>query len=107
MNPEIFIRVGIKAPKGVLLYGPPGTGKTLIAKAVASNIDAKFLKVPASGRQRSRLLPYCLVSICLLVLVCLSLPFARVSTDGQALTRRRLAGWLAGWLAAGGGLRDR
>jgi len=31
-NPELFKRVGIKAPKGVLLYGPPGTGKTLIAR---------------------------------------------------------------------------
>jgi len=48
-NPELFIRVGIKPPKGVLLYGPPGTGKTLIARAVASNIDAKFLKVVSSA----------------------------------------------------------
>ncbi|KAL1544232.1 26S proteasome regulatory subunit S10B B, variant 2 [Salvia divinorum] len=35
MNPELFIRVGIKPPKGVLLYGPPGTGKTLLARAIA------------------------------------------------------------------------
>lgn len=49
VNPELFVRVGIKPPKGVLLYGPPGTGKTLIAKAIASNIDAKFLKVVASA----------------------------------------------------------
>jgi 26S proteasome regulatory subunit T4 len=48
-NPELFVRVGIKPPKGVLLYGPPGTGKTLIARAVASNIDANFLKVVASA----------------------------------------------------------
>jgi transitional endoplasmic reticulum ATPase len=34
-HPEIFDRIGIEAPKGVLLYGPPGTGKTLLAKAVA------------------------------------------------------------------------
>jgi replication-associated recombination protein RarA len=40
VNPELFVRVGIKAPKGVLLYGPPGTGKTLIAKAIAANIGA-------------------------------------------------------------------
>lgn len=33
-NPEFFLRVGIKTPKGVLLYGPPGTGKTLLAKSV-------------------------------------------------------------------------
>ncbi len=44
-NPELFARVGINPPKGVLLYGPPGTGKTLLARAVASNIDANFLKV--------------------------------------------------------------
>jgi predicted AAA+ superfamily ATPase len=45
MNPELFVRVGINPPKGVLLYGPPGTGKTLLAKAIACNIDANFMKV--------------------------------------------------------------
>merc|ERR1711907_775965 len=43
------LRVAIKPPKGVLLYGPPGTGKTLLARCVASNIDANFLKVVASA----------------------------------------------------------
>lgn len=49
MNPELFQRVGINPPKGVLLYGPPGTGKTLLARAIASNIDANFLKVVSSA----------------------------------------------------------
>lgn len=48
-NPELFLRVGIDPPKGVLLYGPPGTGKTLLARAIASNIDASFLKVVSSA----------------------------------------------------------
>ncbi|PRT55680.1 putative 26S protease subunit rpt4 [Wickerhamiella sorbophila] len=48
-NPELFLRVGIKPPKGVLLYGPPGTGKTLLAKAVAAQIGANFIFSPASA----------------------------------------------------------
>ncbi len=43
--PEIFKRLGINPPNGVLLYGPPGTGKTLIARAVASETDAHFIAV--------------------------------------------------------------
>jgi len=48
-NPELFLRVGIKTPKGVLLYGPPGTGKTLLARAMAYNMTTNFLKVVASA----------------------------------------------------------
>ena len=43
--PEIFERLGIDAPKGVLLYGPPGCGKTLIARAIANETEAKFFTV--------------------------------------------------------------
>ncbi|KAF8491285.1 ATPase [Gautieria morchelliformis] len=49
MNPELFLRVGIKPPKGVLLYGPPGTGKTLLARAVAATLSTNFLKVVSSA----------------------------------------------------------
>jgi transitional endoplasmic reticulum ATPase len=43
--PEVFERLGIDAPKGVLLHGPPGTGKTLIARAVANETDAYFTHI--------------------------------------------------------------
>ena len=44
-HPELFQRLGIDPPKGVLLYGPPGTGKTLIAKAVANEVNAHFISI--------------------------------------------------------------
>ncbi len=44
-HPEIFERLGIEAPKGVLLHGPPGTGKTLLAKAVANESEANFILI--------------------------------------------------------------
>ena len=47
-HPGLFEEVGINPPKGVLLYGPPGSGKTLIAKAVARNTNATFIRVIAS-----------------------------------------------------------
>ena len=47
-KPELFRRVGIQPPKGVLLYGPPGTGKTLLAKAVAASTQSTFIEIVGS-----------------------------------------------------------
>lgn len=48
LNPDLFKKVGIEPPRGVLLVGPPGTGKTLLAKAVAHNTNATFIRTVGS-----------------------------------------------------------
>jgi len=48
IKPELFKKVGIQPPKGILLYGPPGTGKTLLAKAVASSTHSAFIEIVGS-----------------------------------------------------------
>ncbi|MCD6468049.1 MAG: CDC48 family AAA ATPase [Thermoplasmata archaeon] len=45
IKPDVFKRMGIKPPRGILLYGPPGTGKTLLAKAVANESNANFISI--------------------------------------------------------------
>lgn len=47
-KPHLFTKIGIEPPKGVLLFGPPGTGKTLLAKAVAHETEATFIKIIGS-----------------------------------------------------------
>jgi proteasome regulatory subunit len=47
-KPEVYERIGVEPPKGILLFGPPGTGKTLIAKAVARQSNARFIRMSGS-----------------------------------------------------------
>jgi 26S proteasome regulatory subunit T3 len=48
IQPELYSQIGIDPPRGVLLYGPPGTGKTMLAKAVANQTNAAFIRMVGS-----------------------------------------------------------
>ena len=48
LKPQLFKKIGIHPPKGILLHGPPGTGKTLLAKAIANSTDATFIEIVGS-----------------------------------------------------------
>mmetsp|Transcript_28875 Transcript_28875/g.21499 ORF Transcript_28875/g.21499 Transcript_28875/m.21499 type:complete len:143 (+) Transcript_28875:406-834(+) len=48
IHPELYSQIGIDPPRGVLLYGPPGTGKTMLAKAVANQTSASFIRMVGS-----------------------------------------------------------
>lgn len=71
-HPELYDEIGIKPPKGVIFYGPPGTGKTLLAKAVANETSATFLRVVGSELIQKYL------GIVFPVLMTLFLPFSQV-----------------------------
>jgi 26S proteasome regulatory subunit T2 len=65
-HPEYYEEMGIRPPKGVILYGPPGTGKTLLAKAVANQTSATFLRVVGSELIQKYLVSF---GFCLFVVV--------------------------------------
>lgn len=69
-HPEYYEEMGIRPPKGVILYGPPGTGKTLLAKAVANQTSATFLRVVGSELIQKYLVRYSIDNyiICCIVL---------------------------------------
>lgn len=69
-HPEYYEEMGIKPPKGVILYGPPGTGKTLLAKAVANQTSATFLRVVGSELIQKYLVSLCVCSYCTLYFKC-------------------------------------
>ena len=63
-HPEYYEEMGIKPPKGVILFGQPGTGKTLLAKAVANQTSATFLRVVGSELIQKYLVSACFIVLC-------------------------------------------
>ena len=76
-HPEYYEEMGIKPPKGVILYGAPGTGKTLLAKAVANQTSATFLRVVGSELIQKYLVTLAInrahyINLCLVTYFCLA-----------------------------------
>lgn len=100
LHPELYEEMGIKPPKGVILYGAPGTGKTLLAKAVANQTSATFLRIVGSEliqkylgdgpRLVRQLFQVCTITICYCHITNITRLPARTPPPSSSLTRSML-----------------